>query len=77
MEEAPSKYASNLAWVVLSRPVNGRSEVIKITNCEEADQAVLDNPEFFYKSGPVLLSWTRLARQNEIPCCFLMGCHDA
>jgi hypothetical protein len=56
MEETTPEYASNLAWVVLSRPVNGRSEVIKITNYEEADQAVLDNPEFFYKSGPVLLS---------------------
>lgn len=56
MEKTQEKYVPNLAWVVLSRAVNGRSEVIKVTNHEEADLTVLSNPELFYKSGPVLLS---------------------
>lgn len=56
MEKTEDVGPARLAWVVLSRPINGRSEVIKITNHEGADQAVLDNPQLFYKSGPVLLS---------------------
>ena len=44
-----------MSWAVLSKAVNGRSEVIKVTNHEEADQAVRDNPEAFYKSGPFML----------------------
>ena len=45
-----------MAWAVLSRPVNGRSEVIKITNHEEADETVQQHPELFYKSGPFMLT---------------------
>jgi len=48
--------AHRLAWAVLSRPINGRSEVIKITDHEEADQTVQDNPDLFYKSGPFTLA---------------------
>jgi len=44
-----------MSWAILSKAVNGRSEVIKVTTHEEADQAVRDNPEAFYKSGPFML----------------------
>ena len=47
--------AHRLAWAVLSRPVNGRSEIIKITGYEDADLAVSENPTTLYKSGPFLL----------------------
>lgn len=48
--------AHRMAWAVLSRPVNGRSEVIKITDHEDADQTVQDHPDLFYKSGPFVLA---------------------
>lgn len=48
--------ACRMAWAVLSRPVNGRSEVIKITDHEDADQAVQEHPDLFYKSGPFMLA---------------------
>lgn len=44
-----------LAWAVLAQRPDGKSEVIKVTNHQDADQAVLDNPGLFYKSGPFLL----------------------
>jgi hypothetical protein len=44
-----------MAWAVLSKAVNGRSEVIKVTNCDEADRTVQENPGVFYKSGPFFL----------------------
>jgi hypothetical protein len=54
--EIPAKTKPpQMSWAILSKAVNGRSEVIKVTNHEEADQAVRDNPEAFYKSGPFML----------------------
>ncbi len=47
--------AGKLAWAVLAQRPYGKSEIIKITNHEEADQAVKDNPSLFYKSGPFML----------------------
>jgi len=46
--------SKSLVWAVLSKGSNGRSEVIKITTHDEADQYVMNNPEVYYKSGPVL-----------------------
>ena len=56
MESITTKAAHNLVWAVLSRPVNGHSEVIKITNHEEADREVQEHPTLYYKSGPIVLS---------------------
>lgn len=47
---------TKLAWAVLAKGANGRSEVIKITNHEDADQTILNNPTLFYKSGPFILN---------------------
>jgi hypothetical protein len=58
--ETPEVSIHKMAWAVLSRPVNGRSEVIKITDHEEADQTVQEHPELFYKSGPFMLAEPRL-----------------
>lgn len=55
-ETVPINAIERLAWAVLSRPINGRSEVIKVTNYEEADQAVQEHPDLFYKSGPFVLT---------------------
>ena len=48
--------STKLAWAVLAQRPDGKSEVIKVTSHEEADQAVHDNPSLFYKSGPFTLS---------------------
>jgi hypothetical protein len=56
MENTTSVKGSHMAWAVLSKAVNGRSEVIKVTNHEDADQAVKQNPEVFYKAGPFLIA---------------------
>ena len=54
--EIPAKTKTpQMSWAVLSKAINGRSEVIKVTNHEEADQTVRENPEAFYKSGPFML----------------------
>jgi len=46
-----------LAWAVLTKgSPTSTSEVIKITDHEEADQTVKDNPGVYYKSGPFLLA---------------------
>ena len=47
--------AGKLAWAILAQRPDGKSEVIKITNHEEADQAVKDNPTLFRKSGPFMV----------------------
>jgi len=52
----PKTCANNLAWAVLTRGSQGRSEVVKVTNHEEADAFVQNNPEMFYKSGPFVIS---------------------
>jgi hypothetical protein len=55
MKTASETKSSTMAWAVLSKAVNGRSEVIKVTNCDEADRTVQENPGVFYKSGPFFL----------------------
>jgi hypothetical protein len=55
MEETATTTYRRLAWAVLSKAQNSKSEVIKITDHEDADRLVLENPEGFYKSGPFLL----------------------
>jgi hypothetical protein len=47
--------AINLGWAVLTRASAGRSEVVKVTNHEEADDLVRRNPDVFYKSGPFVV----------------------
>ena len=56
MEEIQAIPTPHLAWAILSRPVNGRSEVVRITNHEDADRMVQEHPDFYYKSGPIVLS---------------------
>ncbi len=56
MEGAAATGANTrLAWAVLCKTPSGKGEVIKITNHEEADDAVRENPELFWKSGPFVL----------------------
>jgi hypothetical protein len=45
-----------LAWAVLAHTPTGRSEVIKVTDHEDADRTVQDNPSMFYKSGPFIVA---------------------
>lgn len=54
IESANSR--GRLAWAVLAQTPTGRSEVIKVTDCEDADRTVQDNPGVFYKSGPFVLA---------------------
>ena len=56
MENPTASKSSTMAWAVLSKAVNGRSEVIKVTDCDEADRAVQENPGLFYKAGPFLIA---------------------
>ena len=51
-----SNASGKLAWAVLARTSTGRSEVIKVTDHEDADRTVQDNPTVFYKSGPFILA---------------------
>ena len=53
---APGETTQSLVWVVLAKGTNGCSEVIKVTNHEEADRYVMNNPSMYYKSGPVLFA---------------------
>jgi len=47
-----------LAWAVLSKAsAGGLSQVIKVTNCTEADETVAGQPDLFYKSGPFVIGW--------------------
>jgi hypothetical protein len=55
MESSPGA-STKLAWAVLAQTPSGRSEVIKVTDHEDADRTVKDNPEVFYKSGPFILA---------------------
>jgi hypothetical protein len=54
--ENTAESTTKLAWAVLVKGPNGRSEVIKVTNHEDADQTILSNPQMFYKSGPFVLN---------------------
>ena len=57
MEAVDSEGRSiHLAWAVLSQnTTTGRSEVVKITSHEEADDFVQNNPSVYYKSGPFVV----------------------
>lgn len=48
--------SGKLAWAVLAHTATGRSEVIKVTDHEDADRTVQDNPSIFYKSGPFIIA---------------------
>lgn len=56
VEETVETKPAILAWAVLIQGANGRSEVIKVTNHEEADRTIQENPGRFYKSGPFVLT---------------------
>jgi hypothetical protein len=47
---------TRLVWAVLAQGPSGRSEVIKITDHEDADQTIKNNPSLYHKSGPIVLS---------------------
>lgn len=46
-----------LAWAVLCKTPSGRGEIVRLTNHEDADAAVSENPDLYYKSGPVILPY--------------------
>ena len=46
-----------LAWAVLTKSTStGCSEVVKVTDHLEADRAVQESPNMYYKSGPFLVT---------------------
>lgn len=46
-----------LAWAVLTKGSSTRaSEVIKVTDHTEADRAVQESPNMYYKSGPFIVT---------------------
>ena len=48
---------ARLAWAVLAQTPSGRSEVIKVTDHEDADRTIQDNPTIYFKSGPFVLPY--------------------
>lgn len=54
--EFEDKTSRKLAWAVLALTPSGRSEIIKITDCDDADHTIQENPTIFYKSGPFVLT---------------------
>ena len=51
----------NLAWAVLANNVaTGKAEVVKVTNQDDADATVQNDPNIYYKSGPFVLTWMSL-----------------
>jgi hypothetical protein len=46
-----------LAWAVLCKTPSGKGEVVRVTDHEDADAAVRENPELFWKSGPFVLPY--------------------
>jgi hypothetical protein len=48
---------SRLAWAVLAKTPNGRSEIIKVTDSDDADETVQNNPVLYFKSGPFVLQF--------------------
>ena len=52
MEDA-NQTNNKLAWAILSKAKGSQlSQVIKITDYQEADKTVALQPDLFYKSGP-------------------------
>ena len=57
MEDANQTNNNKLAWAILSRAKGSQlSQVIKITDYQEADKTVALQPDLFYKSGPFNIS---------------------
>ena len=57
MEEANQTNNNKLAWAILSRARGSQlSQVIKITDYQEADKTVALQPDLYYKSGPFYIS---------------------
>ena len=57
MEEANQTNNNKLAWAILSKAKGSQlSQVIKITDYQEADKTVELQPDLFYKSGPFYIS---------------------
>ena len=56
MEDTMQTKPTRLVWAVLTQGANGRSEVIKVTTADEADRAVSEHPDVWYKSGPIVLA---------------------
>lgn len=48
---------SRLAWAVLCQTPSGRGEIVRVTSHEDADAAVRENPDLFWKSGPFVLPY--------------------
>ena len=49
--------APKLVWAVMTNRHDGKSEVVKVvSDYQEADIAVRNNPKMFYKCGPITLS---------------------
>ena len=49
-----NEHPINLVWTVMAKYANGKSEVVKVVrDYHDADLAVQDNPDLFYKSGPI------------------------
>tara|TARA_X000001388_G_scaffold53002_1_gene38685 strand:+ start:217 stop:417 length:201 start_codon:yes stop_codon:yes gene_type:complete len=57
MEDAKQTNNNKLAWAILSVAKGSQlSQVIKITDYQEADKTVALQPDLFYKSGPFYIS---------------------
>lgn len=57
MDIKNSNSTPKLAWAVMAKSHDGRSELIRVvTDYQDADSAVKSNPTQFYKAGPVPLT---------------------
>lgn len=57
MNNTEGRAVQRLAWAVMSlNTESSRSQVVRVTDHEDADKAVLENPELFYKSGPFVVT---------------------
>jgi hypothetical protein len=54
--EMSQEKSTKLVWAVLCQGPTGRSEVIKITDHEDADRTIQNNPSMYFKSGPIVMS---------------------
>ncbi len=58
MQDKNQTNKKQLAWAILSKATgNQLSQVIKVTDYQEADKTVELQPDLFYKSGPFYISW--------------------
>ena len=57
MQDQNQTNKKQLAWAILSKATgNQLSQVIKVTDYQEADKTVELQPDLFYKSGPFYIS---------------------